>query len=194
MQASRLLRLVAMNLVARKCKNPRIKLAAMLILSSLGVFAISFGLPVICYMFIFFCNDISGCPVPSLLRPSTLTINQLKKEAGWPDNGLLGLFSFKVTGYVMGYYLLSLILYRVLPGEEAMGTQLASGGRLKYKLNSTQLCFTVSVKSLFDAHKLNSFLILRLHHCPFNCWHDCSRVRLSCVDFYLGQLCSYFDF
>jgi delta14-sterol reductase len=111
----------------------------------LGIFGISFGLPVLCYLFAFLCNDISGCPVPSVLHPSTLTLDQLKKEVGWPEDGILGLCSFKVIGYVLGYYLLSLILYRVLPGEEAMGTQLASGGRLKYKFNSMSLSVVARV-------------------------------------------------
>lgn len=36
----------------------------------------------------------------------------------------------------MSYYLLSLVLYRVLPGQEVYGTKLRESGRpLKYKLN-----------------------------------------------------------
>lgn len=34
------------------------------------------------------------------------------------------------------YYLLNLILYRVLPAEEVEGTVLATGGRLKYRFNT----------------------------------------------------------
>jgi protein-S-isoprenylcysteine O-methyltransferase Ste14 len=38
----------------------------------------------------------------------------------------------------LAYYLLSLILYRVLPATEVEGTVLSSGGRLKYRFNSKQ--------------------------------------------------------
>ena len=33
------------------------------------------------------------------------------------------------------YYLLSLVLYTFLPGNEVMGTELAAGGKLKYRFN-----------------------------------------------------------
>ncbi|KAI9736673.1 MAG: erg24, C-14 sterol reductase [Cirrosporium novae-zelandiae] len=101
-----------------------------------GAFLISFGLPILCYVFAFACNDISGCPAPSLLHPSTLTLQKLKQETGWPENGLLGLGSLKTTGWVLAYYFLSLVLQAVLPGHEVEGVELRSGGRLKYKFNA----------------------------------------------------------
>jgi delta14-sterol reductase len=103
---------------------------------SIGAFGISFGLPIAVYAATFLCNDISGCPVPSALSPSTLTIERLKQDVGWPAEGIYGLASWDVSAKVLGYYLLSAILHRVLPGEEVEGTELASGGKLKYKLNS----------------------------------------------------------
>ncbi len=108
----------------------------MLIVFRLGAFGVSFGLPLLVYLFTFVCNDISGCPIPSALSPLTLKLDALKREAGWPADGVLGLGSWKVTGAVLGYYLFSLVLYRVLPGVEVEGVQLASGGKLKYKFNS----------------------------------------------------------
>ena len=105
----------------------------------LGAVGISFGLPIVCYLTTFLCNDISGCPIPSILSPSTLTVDTLKREIGWPADGVLGLASWDVFMKVLGYYLLSLILHRVLPGENAMGATLSSGGRLRYKFNSTSL-------------------------------------------------------
>jgi hypothetical protein len=108
-----------------------------LIIVRLGAFAISFGLPIACYAATLLCNDISGCPVPSALSPSTLTIETLKQEVGWPANGIWGLASWDVSAKVLGYYLLSLILHRVLPGEQVEGTLLSTGGKLKYKFNST---------------------------------------------------------
>ncbi|TAQ87842.1 hypothetical protein B7494_g3822 [Chlorociboria aeruginascens] len=112
----------------------------------LGAFGISFGLPIICYLATFLCNDISGCPVPSTLSPSTLTIDALKREVGWPTDGIVGLASWDVTAKVLGYFLLSLVLHRVLPGEHVEGVELASGGKLKYKLNTwTSTMVTISI-------------------------------------------------
>ncbi|KAG4426243.1 Delta(14)-sterol reductase [Cadophora malorum] len=111
-----------------------------------GAFAISFGLPLVVYAFTFLCNDISGCPVPSVLAPSTATIEQLKRDVGWPANGIYGLASWDATLKVIGYYSFSAILHRVLPGEEKLGVELASGGKLKYKFNtwsSTMVTFGI---------------------------------------------------
>ncbi|TQN71869.1 Delta(14)-sterol reductase [Colletotrichum shisoi] len=102
----------------------------------IGAFFISFGLPILVYLFTFACNDVSGCPAPSLLSPSTLKLDQLKREVGWPEKGVWGLGSIEVTGAVLGYYLFNAILYRILPGAEVDGVELSSGGRLKYRCNS----------------------------------------------------------
>ncbi|KAF5857866.1 erg24, C-14 sterol reductase [Aspergillus alliaceus] len=102
----------------------------------LGAFGIVFGLPTLIYSFTFLCNDISGCPAPSLLSPSTLSLDQLKEEVGWPQDGLKAFFDARVTMWVLCYYLLSLILYVLLPGQEVEGTELACKGRLRYKFNA----------------------------------------------------------
>jgi len=47
------------------------------------------------------------------------------------------LVSWKGTAAVIGYNVLSLILYRVLPAVEVEGTELRSGGKLKYRFNSS---------------------------------------------------------
>jgi hypothetical protein len=107
----------------------------MLILASFGAFGISFLLPVLVYLFAFACNDISGCPAPSFLDPKNSSLSQLKREVGWPEDGIWGLGSWKATGAVLGYNLLTMILYRVLPAEEAEGVVLSNGKRLKYRLN-----------------------------------------------------------
>lgn len=101
-----------------------------------GAFVLTFGLPLLVYAFQFLCNDISGCPAPSLLSPSTFSIDALKVEVGWPLEGIKGLYNGRVTLYVLGYYVLSLLLQIFLPGTEAEGTVLACGGRLKYKFNA----------------------------------------------------------
>lgn len=117
----------------------------------IGAFGVSFGLPLVVYLATFLCNDISGCPVPSALSPSTLTIDKLKQDVGWPATGIWGLVSWDVSAKVLGYYLFSLILHRVLPGEEMEGTELASGGRLKYKFNSMYLKLLMAQSKLIYA-------------------------------------------
>ena len=101
----------------------------------LGAFGIVFGLPILVYVFVFGCNDVSGCPAPSLLHPSTLSLEQLKREVGWPQEGIAGLFDAQVTLWTLSYYAFSLFLQIFLPGQEAEGVSLACGGRLKYKFN-----------------------------------------------------------
>ncbi|KAA8648186.1 hypothetical protein EYZ11_000547 [Aspergillus tanneri] len=103
----------------------------------LGAAAITFGLPVLLYVFAFACNDVSGCPAPPLLNFRTLTWETLRVGIGWPEGGLWHLGSWEVTGVVLAYYLLSLILWRVLPAQEVHGTKLVQHGRpLSYRLNA----------------------------------------------------------
>lgn len=68
-----------------------------------------------------------------LLHPESFSLEQLKKEVGW--TGFSGLLNTQALLGTLGYYFLSLVLYRFLPGEECEGTELRSGGRLKYKFN-----------------------------------------------------------
>src|SRR5690349_5247481 len=112
-----------MSLVARKCPC-QLYYLQVLTCYRLGAFGISFGLPIIVYLMTFLCNDIYGCPVPSVLNPKTLTLEKLKVETGWP--GFDGLVNLEVTGWVLGYYFLSLVLNRVLPGQVVAGTELVS--------------------------------------------------------------------
>jgi Delta14-sterol reductase len=101
-----------------------------------GAFGITFGLPLLVYVFIFTCNDVSGCPAPALLSPRTLTLEKLKTQTSWPENGIVGLFDLNVMLYVLGYFGLCLALQLLLPGEEVTGSQLGTGGRHKYKFNT----------------------------------------------------------
>lgn len=84
----------------------------------------------------FLCNDVSGCPAPSLLYPSSLTLEKLKRETPWPENGVAGLLDLRVTAWVLAYYGLLLATQLLLPGEEAEGIKLATGGKHKYKFNT----------------------------------------------------------
>ena len=104
--------------------------------SSLGAAAITVGLPVLLYFFAFACNDVAGCPVPSLLNPRTLSWEKLRSEIRWPEGGIRDLGSWEVTGVVLAYYLFSMFLWRALPAQEVHGTKLVQNGRpLKYRLN-----------------------------------------------------------
>ncbi|KOS23190.1 Delta(14)-sterol reductase [Escovopsis weberi] len=102
-----------------------------------GAAAIVFGLPVLVNFFYFTCNDLTGCPAPGLLDPKNLSLEKLKSQVPWPEDGIRGFASWDASAWVAAYYLLSLILYRVLPGQELYGTKLREFDRpLKYKFNA----------------------------------------------------------
>lgn len=107
-----------------------------------GATAIVFGLPVLMNFFYFTCNDVTGCPAPALLEPRTLTWEKLKTQIPWPQDGIWGFSSWEVTGWVLAYYALSLVLYRILPAQEVYGTKLRESGRpLKYRFNGMKQIF-----------------------------------------------------
>ncbi|KAF2179025.1 sterol C-14 reductase-like protein [Zopfia rhizophila CBS 207.26] len=108
-----------------------------------GVLLISTVLPLFCYAVTFLCNDISGCPAPSLLHPSTFTLEKLKQEVGW--QGFSSLINTKAVLGTLGYYFLSLALYAFLPAETPEGTELRSGGRLKYRFNAFNSAIFIAV-------------------------------------------------
>lgn len=136
---------MATNSWDRKQKQKKQKFKANF--TSIGAFGISFGLPILVYIFAFGCNDISGCPIPSLLNPNTATLEQLKAEIGWPADGVRGLFNWESLAAYIGYVLINAILYRILPAVEVEGTLLKSGGRLTYRFN-TFYCHTVILTAL----------------------------------------------
>ncbi|KAL2858436.1 ergosterol biosynthesis ERG4/ERG24 [Aspergillus pseudoustus] len=90
-----------------------------------GTTALTFGLPVLLEVFAFTCNDVTGCPaLPPILA------------SGWRD--VLGaVFDFRILLAVIGYYFLTLALWRNLPAHELYGTKLVHHDRaLKYRMNS----------------------------------------------------------
>ncbi|KAE9985037.1 Delta(14)-sterol reductase [Venturia inaequalis] len=107
-----------------------------------GAFFITTTLPLTCYAFSFFCNDITGCPAPSLLSPSTLTLESLKKDVGW--HGWSTIFTWEAMAANFAYYFLSLVLYRFLPGTEATGGVTNAGHRLSYRLNAFNSALFIS--------------------------------------------------
>ncbi|KAF5618382.1 delta14-sterol reductase [Fusarium sp. NRRL 52700] len=103
----------------------------------IGATGIVFGLPILMQLLYLGCNDVSGCPAPALLDPKTLTWQRFKEQTPWPKEGIWGLMSWEVTGWLFAYYFLSLVLYRVLPAQEVYGTKLRESGKaLKYRFNS----------------------------------------------------------
>ncbi|KAK4541722.1 c-5 sterol desaturase [Oleoguttula mirabilis] len=121
----------------------------------IGATLISFGLPIGCYAFAFLCNDVSGCPAPSLLSPRKLftpsilstqsgwqhALGTLKHEVGWP--GFTGLINTEAVLGTLGWYGLSLLLYVLLPAQEVEGVKLRTGGRLKYRFNAFTSAMTI---------------------------------------------------
>lgn len=93
------------------------------------------------------CNDVTGCPAPSTLHPKSFTLKAFKQEVNWP--GVSGLLNVESAVAVALYYSLSFILYALLPAQEVDGTELASGGRLKYRMNGTLFELHVAV---WDVH------------------------------------------
>ena len=151
-----------------------------------GASATVFGLPVLLLTLFFVCNDKTGCPAPSTLSLSTLTLEKLKAETPWPADGIWGLCSWGVMGWTLAYYLLSLILYCVLPAQELLGTKLVQSGRpLKYRFNCR---LTLTVLSLMKNISLMSHRSFEFHDCSACCSghrHLLSGSRLHHLDLYL---------
>ncbi|KAF5672630.1 delta14-sterol reductase [Fusarium circinatum] len=103
----------------------------------IGATGIVFGLPILMQLLYLGCNDVSGCPAPALLDPKTLSWQTFKEQTPWPKEGIRGFMSWEVTGWLLAYYFLSLVLYRALPAQEVYGTKLRESGKaLKYRFNS----------------------------------------------------------
>ncbi|KAL9535889.1 Delta(14)-sterol reductase [Sphaerulina musiva] len=123
----------------------------------IGAALISFGLPIACYAFGFLCNDVSGCPPPSLLSPAKLftpptlsnkapwqhALDTLKADVGWP--GWAGLINTEAVLGSLFWYGLSLLLYVLLPAHDVLGTELRTGGRLRYRFNAFLSAITIFV-------------------------------------------------
>ncbi|KKY35540.1 putative deltasterol reductase [Diaporthe ampelina] len=74
-----------------------------------------------------------------------LTWETLKPQIPWPEQGIWGLASWEATGWTLLYYILSLVLYRVLPAQEVYGAKLRESGRpLLYRFNA----FNASIAQL----------------------------------------------
>lgn len=104
--------------------------------TSPGTFLLATCLPLLLYFLFFTCNDKSGCPAPALLELRTISLEKLKAQIPWPENGLKGFASWEATSWVLAYYFLNLLLHRILPAQEVLGTKLRESGRpLKYRFN-----------------------------------------------------------
>ncbi|KAF4228625.1 hypothetical protein CNMCM6457_006832 [Aspergillus fumigatiaffinis] len=103
----------------------------------LGAAAITFGLPLLLYIFAFACNDVAGCPIPSLLQPHSLSWEKVKGETGLLNATVANFFSWEVTLVTLAYYSWDLLLWRILPAKQVYGTKLVHHGRpLSYRFNA----------------------------------------------------------
>lgn len=123
----------------------------------LGAIGVSFGLPILVYVFAFFINETSGCPPPSVLQPKTFSLDKLKYEVGW--QGFSSLTNLPAFGATVGYYVWSLFLNRVLPATEVEGIQLRSGGRLKYRFNGKSETFLADSFADWNSLAFSSALV-----------------------------------
>ncbi|KAF7181916.1 hypothetical protein CNMCM7691_001304 [Aspergillus felis] len=111
----------------------------------LGAAAITFGLPLLLYIFAFACNDVAGCPVPSLLHIHSLSWEKVKADTGLLIASMANFFSWEVTFVTFAYYIWGLLLWRILPAKQVYGTKLMHHGRpLSYRFNA----FSASVVTL----------------------------------------------
>lgn len=93
-----------------------------------GAVSISLGLPALFIVFAYACNE-HGCPASytslepylAMLDPSSSTY--------------LSPFSWIATGAYLAWFTTLVVLDRVIPGEEILGTRLRDGNRLLYKFN-----------------------------------------------------------
>ncbi|GAQ09530.1 delta(14)-sterol reductase [Aspergillus lentulus] len=103
----------------------------------LGAGAITFGLPLLLYVFAFACNDVAGCPIPSLLHIRSITWEKVKADTGLVNASIANFFSWEVTLVTIAYYILGLLLWRILPAKQVHGTKLVHHGRpLLYRFNA----------------------------------------------------------
>jgi delta14-sterol reductase len=103
---------------------------------SLGAAAITFGLPLLLYIFAFACNDLAGCPIPPLLHPRSLSLEKVKADTGLLNARMANFFSWEVTLVTVAYYIWGLLLWRILPAKQVYGTKLVHHGRpLSYRFN-----------------------------------------------------------
>ncbi|OJK00244.1 hypothetical protein ASPACDRAFT_52026 [Aspergillus aculeatus ATCC 16872] len=83
------------------------------------------------------CNDVSGCPVPTLLQPRDFNWEQLKADANLRDIGLSNSLSWKVTLVTVAYYVFGLFLWKIIPAKKVHGTKLGHHDRpLQYRFNA----------------------------------------------------------
>ncbi|OJJ08152.1 hypothetical protein ASPVEDRAFT_179335 [Aspergillus versicolor CBS 583.65] len=100
----------------------------------LGAAGIVFGLPLLLYSFAFGCNDVAGCPIPSLLPGRALTWENIKADTNLSISSFI---TWEVLLATLGYYVYSLLLWRLLPASVVHGTKLVHHDRpLSYRFNS----------------------------------------------------------
>jgi delta14-sterol reductase len=105
-----------------------------------GATFVSLTVPLTIYGLYFACSETSGgCP-----RPLRLLFSDFIKSVLDVDSWV-NLFDTKATVVYFGWYAFTVAAWYFLPGDWVEGTELRTGGRLKYKINGS--CFPVSRSS-----------------------------------------------
>eukprot|EP01101_Sappina_pedata_P005517 TRINITY_DN2545_c0_g1_i1.p1 TRINITY_DN2545_c0_g1~~TRINITY_DN2545_c0_g1_i1.p1 ORF type:complete len:428 (+),score=86.01 TRINITY_DN2545_c0_g1_i1:158-1441(+) len=100
-------------------------------------------LPLTIYFFYFQCRQESGC-----LSLSPDIFSQILSNLPSSDTIF---FTWTALGVTSAWILFQAVLYMVIPGEIQLGTKLADGSHLEYKINALR-CMAVSTATLLILH------------------------------------------
>lgn len=164
---------------------------------SLGAAAITFGLPLLLFLFAFGCNDVAGCPIPSLLPSRPFTWANVKADTGLLNLSLSNFISWEAIFITVAYYAYGLCLWRILPAKEVYGTKLVHHGRpLLYRFNGMYTSPITSSSEHRCGLRINYYPSILCkcgdfgHLCCGNLPERCS---LRSLDLYYRPLCAAFN-
>ncbi|KAF8598461.1 ERG4/ERG24 ergosterol biosynthesis protein [Ceratobasidium sp. AG-I] len=96
-----------------------------------GATFVSLAVPLTIYGLYFTCSEASGgCPPPLWSIPFNF-VRAVEDKDWW-----LSLFDAKASIAYAGWYVYTLAAWLILPGDWVEGTELRTGGRIKYKINA----------------------------------------------------------
>lgn len=122
-----------------------------------GAAFISTAVPITIYGLYFNCSEISDGCSPSLSSFPSSFINAMS-SVGWIKN----LFDLKATLAYFAWYASLVGLWYFLPGEWIEGTELRTGGRVKYKFNGMSPNFYFNIDKVDTTLPGFSTLLLNL--------------------------------
>lgn len=99
-----------------------------------GAAFVSLTVPLTLYGLYFTCSEASGgCPPPLWSIPFNF-VRAVQDKDWW-----LNLFDAQASIAYAGWYAFTLVAWYILPGDWVEGTELRTGGRIKYKINGESL-------------------------------------------------------